>query len=83
MEDRVRVTMSEGIADVRIHVLASPLAGLDPHEISDVSGIIDRLRELLVESGLAARLGLIRTGESRRNLPLWRCDRNFIVNTAC
>jgi precorrin-3B synthase len=37
-------------------VLASPLAGLDPHEISDVSGIIDRLRELLVESGLAAKL---------------------------
>jgi [ribosomal protein S5]-alanine N-acetyltransferase len=32
---------------------------------------------------LAARLGLIRTGENRRNLPLWKCDRNFIVNTAC
>jgi [ribosomal protein S5]-alanine N-acetyltransferase len=32
---------------------------------------------------LAARLGLIRTSESRRNLPLWKCDRNLIiVNTA-
>ena len=30
---------------------------------------------------LAARLGLIRTGESRRNLPLWKCDRNSFVNT--
>jgi precorrin-3B synthase len=37
-------------------VLASPLAGLDPHEIFDVSGISDRLRELLAESGLAATL---------------------------
>lgn len=31
---------------------------------------------------LAARLGLIRTDESRRNRPLWKCDPNSIVNTA-
>ena len=37
-------------------VLANPLAGLDPHEIFDVTGIARRLRELLVESGLAAKL---------------------------
>src|SRR5438552_12668462 len=32
---------------------------------------------------LAARLGLIRTNETRRNFPVWRCDRNSRVNTAC
>jgi precorrin-3B synthase len=37
-------------------VLANPLAGLDPQEIFDVSGVANRLRELLVESGLAAKL---------------------------
>jgi precorrin-3B synthase len=37
-------------------VLASPLAGIDPHEIFDVTAVADRLRDLLVESGLAARL---------------------------
>jgi precorrin-3B synthase len=37
-------------------VLAGPLAGLDPHEIFDVTAVADRLRDLLVESGLAARL---------------------------
>src|ERR1700736_6511779 len=37
-------------------VLANPLAGLDPHEIFDVSGITDRLLKLLVDSGLAGRL---------------------------
>src|SRR5262249_51870972 len=37
-------------------VLASPLAGLDPHEIFDVGPTADRLRDLLVESGLAATL---------------------------
>jgi precorrin-3B synthase len=37
-------------------VLANPLAGLDPHEIFDVSGVADRLRKLLVDSGLAGRL---------------------------
>jgi RimJ/RimL family protein N-acetyltransferase len=31
---------------------------------------------------LAAKLGLIRTGENRRDRPLWKCDRDFIVNTA-
>ena len=30
---------------------------------------------------LAAKLGLIRTGENRRDRPLWKCDRNSIVNT--
>jgi RimJ/RimL family protein N-acetyltransferase len=32
---------------------------------------------------LAARLGLTRTDESRRNRSLWKCDRNSIVSTAC
>jgi len=32
---------------------------------------------------LATKLGFIRTAESRRNLPLWKCDRNFLVKTAC
>ena len=32
---------------------------------------------------LAARLGLIRTNETRRSFPVWRCDRNSRVNTAC
>ena len=37
-------------------VLASPLAGLDPLEIFDVAAMADRLRDFLVESGLAAKL---------------------------
>jgi precorrin-3B synthase len=37
-------------------VLGNPLAGLDPRELFDVSEMADRLREALVESGLAARL---------------------------
>jgi precorrin-3B synthase len=37
-------------------VLASPLAGLDPHEIFDVTAVADRLRDFLIESGLAATL---------------------------
>jgi ribosomal-protein-alanine N-acetyltransferase len=32
---------------------------------------------------LAAGLGLICTGESRRNMSLWQCDRNLIRNRAC
>jgi precorrin-3B synthase len=37
-------------------VLSNPLAGLDPHETLDVSGIVGSLREALVDSGLAAKL---------------------------
>jgi precorrin-3B synthase len=37
-------------------VLSNPLAGLDPRELFDVSEIAYRLREALVESGLAAKL---------------------------
>jgi precorrin-3B synthase len=37
-------------------VLSNPLAGLDPHETFDVSGIAGGLREALVESGLAEKL---------------------------
>jgi precorrin-3B synthase len=37
-------------------VLGNPLAGLDPRELFDVSEMADRLREALVDSGLAARL---------------------------
>jgi precorrin-3B synthase len=45
------------IADVTGgRVLANPLAGLDPQEIFDVTGIAGRLRELLIASGLAAKL---------------------------
>ena len=28
---------------------------------------------------LAKRLGLIRTSEARRNMPLWKCDGNSVV----
>ena len=31
---------------------------------------------------LAKRLGLIRTSETRRNLPLWRCDGTSVANLA-
>jgi precorrin-3B synthase len=37
-------------------VLTGPLAGLDPHEIFDVTAVADRLRDLLVERGLGAKL---------------------------
>jgi precorrin-3B synthase len=37
-------------------VLTNPLAGLDPHEIFDVTGVAAQLRAHLVESGLVARL---------------------------
>jgi len=32
---------------------------------------------------LATKLGLIRTDETRRDRPLWKCDRNSIANMAC
>jgi precorrin-3B synthase len=45
------------IADVAGgRVLTHPLGGLDSHETFDASGIAERLREAVVESGLAARL---------------------------
>jgi len=31
---------------------------------------------------LAKRLGLIRTTDTRRNLPLWKCDGNLVGNSA-
>jgi precorrin-3B synthase len=37
-------------------VLANPLAGLDPEETFDVTGIAGLLRELLIASGLATKL---------------------------
>jgi len=37
-------------------VLTGPLSEVDPHEIFDVGAVADRLRDLLVESGLAAGL---------------------------
>jgi len=37
-------------------VVGNPLAGLDPHEIFDVTEVADRLRDLLLESGLASKL---------------------------
>ncbi|MBV8753685.1 MAG: precorrin-3B synthase [Hyphomicrobiales bacterium] len=37
-------------------VLASPLAGLDPYEIFDVTSMADRLRDFLLDSRLAATL---------------------------
>jgi precorrin-3B synthase len=47
-----------GIADAAAErVLTNPLAGLDPQEIFDGTAIATRLREGLVESGLAAKLG--------------------------
>jgi precorrin-3B synthase len=51
------VVQALGIVDAAGgRVLASPLAGLDAHEIFNVTAVADRLRDLLVESGLAARL---------------------------
>jgi precorrin-3B synthase len=37
-------------------VNTNPLAGLDPNETTDVSALADRLREVLIETGLAAAL---------------------------
>jgi precorrin-3B synthase len=37
-------------------VLGNPLAGLDPHEIFDVTEVVDRLRDRILESGLTAKL---------------------------
>lgn len=37
-------------------VIANPLAGLDAGEVMDASALADRLREVLVETGLAAAL---------------------------
>jgi precorrin-3B synthase len=37
-------------------VRASPLAGLDAHETFDVTAVADRLREVLVGSGIAAKV---------------------------
>jgi precorrin-3B synthase len=37
-------------------VVSSPLAGLDPQEVFDVAEVADRLRDLLLESGLATKL---------------------------
>jgi precorrin-3B synthase len=59
-------------------VLANPLAGLDPQQIFDVTGIADRLRELLIESGLAAKLApkvsVIVDGDSAMHLDAIPCD---------
>jgi precorrin-3B synthase len=46
-----------GIADPTDgRVITNPLAGLDPDETLDASGIADQLREVLIETGLAAAL---------------------------
>jgi precorrin-3B synthase len=37
-------------------VISNPLAGLDPAEVMDTSALADRLREVLIETGLAATL---------------------------
>src|ERR1700738_4917592 len=62
-------------------VLASPLAGLDPHEIFDVSGISDRLLKLLVDSGLAAKLApkvsIVVDGGGALHLEAIPCDIRF------
>lgn len=59
-------------------VLASPLAGLDPHEIFDVSDVADRLRHFLVERGLAATLApkvsVVVDGGGGLNLDTVPCD---------
>jgi precorrin-3B synthase len=47
-----------GVTDAAAErVLANPLAGLDPREIFDGTAIATGLRERMVESGLAAKLG--------------------------
>jgi precorrin-3B synthase len=59
-------------------VLASPLAGLDPNEIVDVSGVADRLREGLVERDLPAKLApkfsIIVDGGGSLHLDATPCD---------
>jgi precorrin-3B synthase len=59
-------------------VLASPLAGLDPHEIFDVTEMADRLRGLLLESELAAKLApkvsVIVDGGGELHLEAVPCD---------
>jgi precorrin-3B synthase len=59
-------------------VLIGPLAGLDPHELLDVTAVADRLRHLLAESGLAARLApkvsVVVDGGGALHLDAVRCD---------
>jgi precorrin-3B synthase len=59
-------------------VLANPLAGLDPQEIFDVTGVADLLRKRLVESDLAARLApkisLVIDGGGALHLDAIPCD---------
>jgi precorrin-3B synthase len=59
-------------------VLTSPLAGLDPREIFDVTAIADCLREGLIESGLAARLApkvsIVIDGGGAFDLDAIQCD---------
>jgi precorrin-3B synthase len=46
-----------GIADPTDgRAITNPLAGLDPDEVIDVSALADRLREILIETGLSAKL---------------------------
>jgi precorrin-3B synthase len=59
-------------------VLANPLAGLDPHEIFDVTGMAAQLRERLLEGGLAAKLApkvsIIFDGGGALHLAAIPCD---------
>jgi precorrin-3B synthase len=70
-------------------VLANPLAGLDPHEILDVTDLAAQLRERVVESGLAANLApkvsVILDGGGALHLDLIPCDirlRAEVINNA-
>jgi precorrin-3B synthase len=59
-------------------VIAGPLAGLDPHEIFDVTPLADRLRALLVDGGLTARLApkvsVVIDGGGALHLDAMPCD---------
>jgi precorrin-3B synthase len=67
-------------------VLTSPLAGFDPHEIFDVTAVADRLRDILVESGLAARLApkvsVVVDGGGMLHLDAVPCDIRLRAQTA-
>ena len=79
-----------GIADAAAErVLANPLAGLDPHEIFDATVIVAQLRDRLVETGLAAKLGpkvsVVVDGGGALHLDAIPCDirlRTDVINGA-
>jgi precorrin-3B synthase len=67
-------------------VRGNPLAGLDPHEIFDVSALVDRLCDRLLETGLAAKLApkvsVVVDGGGALRLDAVPCDIRLRANAA-